>query len=222
METEKNTNTTEIASDVESIYTTETDSEVEEGEEEVVFERRGGSIDNDLDDEREQYQRHGPSSSNLEALLRNTDIGPAPENVYCKIKGYESEVDLIIPIDQSLDRYTLESFRQLLELRLRNASMFSFTDKAGQRVLTKRESEIVLSQICKTVSVRHHTFGTTVQQMHVSLVPSRGHRKRRREAVSMQYARCLLKRLRMFSPSQLRSLNMKGVVEKLTFLTKSQ
>jgi len=160
-------------------------------------------------------------SNTLGMLLTACTVSAVLQNIYVKVKGYETSVDLIIPVEYP-EGCSLDHFRTLLGKKLKNVHMFAFTRCGDSRRLRVADERFTMvTDVSETVTARHHTFGTQVQRLQINLVPARSARKRQRPN-SLTRVRFLLKKLRMLAPQHLRSLNLGTVVEKLKALTNSQ
>eukprot|EP00939_MAST-03C_sp_MAST-3C-sp1_P000331 g331.t1 len=161
-------------------------------------------------------------TNTLEMLLTACAVSTVLQNIYVKIQGYETSVDLIIPVEYP-QGCTLDCFREKLGKKLKNASMFAFATPGPQNTCIRMENEKVtmVTDVAEVVSATHHTFGTEVQRVQIKLVPARSTRKRGRPN-SLERVKFLLKRLRKLAPQHLKSLNLGCVLQKLQCLSNSQ
>ena len=169
--------------------------------------------------ERNEPVRRGNNS--LEMLLTACAVTISLQNIYVKVQGLQTSVDLIVPVEYP-EGCSLEHFRELLGQKLRNVASFSFTRANGERVRLPEEQITMVTDVTEVISVSHHTFDTQVQRMQLKLVPSPRPSRKRRRPNSLQRVKFLLKRLRLMAPQQLRSLNLGHVFQKLQSLTGSQ
>jgi hypothetical protein len=154
--------------------------------------------------------------SNLSLMFQGIVVSTVLQNIYVTFKGHSTTVECIVPI-QSPRTFTLGRFRELLKTKVKNASLFTFVSPDGSRILNSQEFATCVGDVTTSVKAVHHTFGNTIDQLHLSLVPARGKKKRRRSAKKI--AKTLLKRLKLLAPKHANDL--RRYVERLTVLSKS-
>ena len=130
-------------------------------------------------------------SNTLGMLLTACTVSAVLQNIYVKVKGYETSVDLIIPVEYP-EGCSLDHFRTLLgkteecpHVCIYAMWRFETPSCCGRKV---HDGDGRL----ETVTARHHTFGTQVQRLQINLVPARSARKRQRPN-SLTRVRFLLK-----------------------------